>query len=187
MELIIRSSSRLDSAKLRLLPVAEEQILADLGSQDGLDFQAVLHGVGVVRIYPGKFNPQFLQFIVDGLLLGDALVGGTASVADRINIHGTHSFIHILSHHSTEKPSQTKSHLRDFFRDYNEETHWQEAAMKIYRIGQTLAALEQMPETGEGTLVLLTSEELDKCTSCRDWRVLLHHTPAGPGRLRLQG
>ena len=25
--------------------------------------------------------------------------------------------------------------------------------MKIYRIGQTLAALEQMPETGEGTLV----------------------------------
>ena len=44
--------------------------------------------------------------------------------------------------------------------------------MKIYRIGQTLAALEQMPETGEGTLVLLTSEELDKCTSCRDWRVL---------------
>ena len=49
--------------------------------------------------------------------------------------------------------------------------------MKIYRIGQTLAALEQMPETGEGTLVLLTSEELDKCTSLPGLEGTLHHTP----------
>ena len=56
-------------------------------------------------------------------------------------------------------------------------THWQEAAMNIYRIGQTLTALEQMPETGEGTLVLLTSEELDKCTSLPGLEGTLHHTP----------
>lgn len=52
--------------------------------------------------------------------------------------------------------------------------------MKIYRIGQTLAALEQMPETGEGTLVLLTSEELANVPLCRDWRVLCI-TPRWPG------
>ena len=37
----------------------------------------------MVVVHPGKFNPQFLQFVVDGLLLGDALVGGKMCIRDR--------------------------------------------------------------------------------------------------------
>ena len=71
-----------------------------------------------------------------------------------------------------------------------EKTHWQEAAMKIYRIDQTLISLEQMPQEGNGTLVLLTSEELDKNPSLAGLEGILRHTPPahphrGDHRLRL--
>lgn len=49
--------------------------------------------------------------------------------------------------------------------------------MKIYRIGQTLTSLDQIPQNGEGTLILLTSEELDKCPSLPGLEGILHHTP----------
>lgn len=49
--------------------------------------------------------------------------------------------------------------------------------MKIYRIGQTLTSLEKMPEDGEDTLILLTSEELDKCPSLPGLEGILQHTP----------
>ena len=49
--------------------------------------------------------------------------------------------------------------------------------MKIYRIDQTLISLEQMPQEGNGTLVLLTSEELDKNPSLAGLEGILRHTP----------
>ena len=79
--------------ELRLLAVAQKQVFADFAPQDGFDPEAVLHGVRVVVVHPGEGDGQLLQLVVDGLLLGDALVGGTAGVYGGIDVHGGSFFL----------------------------------------------------------------------------------------------
>ena len=59
--------------------------------------------------------------------------------------------------------------------------------MKIYRIDQTLISLEQMPQEGNGTLVLLTSEELDKNPSLAGLEGILRRRPGTPGAAKVSG
>ena len=58
-----------------LLPVAQKQVLADLGAKHPLHLVADLNGVGVVVVHPDVWDGQLLQPAVDGQLLGDAAGG----------------------------------------------------------------------------------------------------------------
>ena len=77
--------------ELRALPVAEEQVLAYFPAQDGLDQQAVLHGVGMVVVHPVKGDGQGVQGVGNGVLLGRALLRRPAGIAYRIDVHGASS------------------------------------------------------------------------------------------------
>ena len=79
---------RHQQVEVRLLLVAQEQVFTDLGAQHLLHLVADLNGVGVVVLHPDVGDIQLLQPVVDGQLLGDAAVCGTAGVSGLIDIHG---------------------------------------------------------------------------------------------------
>ena len=78
--------------KLRLLPVAEEEILADGHTQDLADGGALLHGVGGFAGHPDVVHTQLLQQGESRLLLGQQLPLRPGVVNKRRMLHSDHSF-----------------------------------------------------------------------------------------------
>ena len=66
--------------EIRLLPVGEEQILADLAAQQLLHQLTVRNGVGVLVVYAEIFDPQFVQQLIAALLLGYACIRRSAGI-----------------------------------------------------------------------------------------------------------
>ena len=79
-----------EQVKLRLLPVAEEEVFADLLAEHLLDGLAGLDGVGVVMIDAEIGDAEAAQQVIAALLLRQArsAVGRAAGIAGGIDVHG---------------------------------------------------------------------------------------------------
>ena len=79
-----------EQVELRLLPVAEEEVFADLLAEHLLDGLAGLDGVGVVMVDAEIGDAEAAQQVIAALLLRQAgsAVGRAAGIAGGIDVHG---------------------------------------------------------------------------------------------------
>ena len=81
-----------EKIELRLLPVGEKEVLADLTAQDSLHLFAGLDGIRVLVIHTVVFHAESIQELITTLLFRNARLRRPSAVQGLVNLHIHTSF-----------------------------------------------------------------------------------------------